>query len=359
MKTIFKKIGLAVFSTILMFFVLEIGLRIIGYDALKRFKNGRELTLQPSTNNDVIYELIPNAKGYIWGTEVEINAKGYRGRMGSVGKFDGFRIIVIGDSITFGNKIPLESTYANQLHETLNKSCSNNYEVLNFGVGGYDILQEISLLEHKGLAYKPNLVVIGFCLNDVGIASPNLEYIKRVKKYKSSIIFQSRVAQFIVDKIEKNRIGVWLNEKNKPQNFLKDYKSKIEKIENNEYMLHEMMRVAPNGHPSIWYDNKYRIGRLRYAFQRLAQLAKKENFKVAIVIFPWLVGNENIYPHRMAHLITTYEAKRVGFDVIEVFDEFMAAGMENLKVSENDAIHPNHKGNEIVAKKLVKYIRKL
>jgi lysophospholipase L1-like esterase len=355
-RSALEKLGLIVLSVIITLAVLEIGLRIIGYDALKRLKNGREFILRPSSNSDLKYELTPGAKGYAWGADVEINAHGHRGRMGTPGKFSGFRTIVIGDSITFGNMLSLESTYAYQLHEILNEN-GFEYEVLNFGVGGYDILQEVALLEHRGLTYEPDLVVVGFCLNDVGIASPNLEYIERVQKYQSRVIFRSRIVQFVADRIDRIRMGTWMKEKNKPEVFQRNYRIRIARIDDNEHVLHELMRSSPDDYPSGWYKNEQRIGRLRYAFEHLSQLAGKENFTVVAVIIPWLVGNPGSYSHETAHQIVTMEARRVGFDVLEIVHEFMDVGIDSIRVLENDPGHPNDIGHRIIAEKLAGYIR--
>ena len=358
-RNIIGNLSLIVFSLTITLIVVEVGLRVIGYDAISRSKNGREIILQPSSNPDIKYELVPGAKGHAWRTDVEINSHGHRGRKGTLGKFGGLRIITLGDSITFGNFLPLESTYAYQLHDILNEHRSEpEYEVLNFGVGGYDILQEVSLLKDRGLAYKPDIVVVGFCLNDVGIASPNLQYIARVQEYQSRLIFRSRVAQFVAIAIDRIRIGRWMAYKNLPEVFQRDYEKKIARIGEDEHILRELMqRTSQQEYPSILYGNEPRIGRLRYAFEHLSELAKKENFSVVVVIFPQLVGEPNNYPHETAHKIVTLEANRVGFDVLEIIRDFMDVGMDKLKISKKDTVHPNDKGHRIAAKKLAGYIR--
>jgi lysophospholipase L1-like esterase len=50
------------------------------------------------------------------------------------------------------------------------------------------------------------------------------------------------------------------------------------------------------------------------------------------------------------------EARRVGFDVLEVVQDFMDAGMENLRISKKDMIHPNERGHRIIAENLVRYV---
>lgn len=339
-----------IISLIISFGVVELSLRVID------LKAGRGLFLQPSPNPDVKYELVPGASGYAWGTQVEINAHGYRGRIGSPANFAGFRIIVLGDSITFGNSLPLEATYAYQMQAILDKSASA-YEVLNFGVAGYDILQEVALLEYRGLTYKPDLVMIGFCLNDVGIQSLNLEYIERLRKYKSNLILSSsRLAQFVVNKIDQIRIGTWMEVKNRPEVFARDYEDRFAPIAADEHELYELMRQVSKGHPSNWYSSELRVRRLRYAFEYLAALAAKERFSVVVLIIPWLVGRANDYPHQLAHEIVKLEARRTGFDIIEVVQDFMDAGMDSLRINREDLMHPNGRGHRIIAEKLVRYV---
>lgn len=333
----------------------ELSLRFVGYDGAGYLKNGRERILRPSPHPDIKYDLRPNVHSRAWGTNVDINAQGYRGRMPDPA-FQGFRIIVLGDSITFGNFLDLESTYAYQLSDILN-TCGMACEVLNFGIGGYDTLQEVALLEHRGLAYKPDLVVVGFCLNDIGVVSPNYEYIDKVERYRSNLIFYSRLVQFIDDRLARAQVGSWLQEKNRAEVFKKDFAGRIAEIHDSENRLLDLMDRIPDQYPSNWYKSRLRVGRLRYAFERLSQLSKKENFTVVVLTIPRLIEVSGVYPHRTAHQIVALEAQRVGFDVVEIVDEFMNAGMDNLKISKKDPTHPNETGHRIMAQNLAGYIR--
>lgn len=355
-KNITINIALIAFSLIITFAVVEGFLRLSGYAETDSTKSQREIILQPSSNPNLKYELVPNSKGYAWGTDVQINGDGYRGYQGQPGKFDGLRIITIGDSITFGNKLPNSDTYASQLSQQL-KQESQNYEVLNFGVGGYDVLQNVSLLEHKGLKYAPNLVVLGFCLNDIGIASLNSEYIERSKKQQSNALSFLRTAQFITDKIEKLRISQWLKNKNQIETFKLDYQGQIANIDANDTELNQLMRSASERYPLVWYQDKHRIGRLRYSLEQLSILSKKHHFNVAVVIFPWLDGDKNNYPYHIAHQIVSSEANRVGFDVLDPTQQFIQQGMTNLRISDKDWVHPNKTGHQIVANQLAQYIQ--
>jgi lysophospholipase L1-like esterase len=50
------------------------------------------------------------------------------------------------------------------------------------------------------------------------------------------------------------------------------------------------------------------------------------------------------------------EARRAGFDTIDLTDEFMRAGMGNLQISLGEIIHPNKAGHTIMANSLSAFI---
>jgi hypothetical protein len=83
-------------------------------------------------------------------------------------------------------------------------------EVLNIGVGGYDTAQEVALLEQFAGQFDIDEVIVGYCMNDVGMVSVNLDYIKRASVYNSKI-YNLRALQFIrlnLDRIELKAISL-------------------------------------------------------------------------------------------------------------------------------------------------------
>ncbi len=79
-----------------------------------------------------------------------------------------FRILNLGDSITMGHGVTKDETYSKFLEIILSDSM-REYDVIqaiNAGVQGYSSFQELEVLK-RSLIYKPDIVTIGFCLNDV------------------------------------------------------------------------------------------------------------------------------------------------------------------------------------------------
>jgi hypothetical protein len=98
------------------------------------------------------------------GTIVSSNSKGLRGNTEyeyprTAGKQ---RIVVLGDSFTFGSEVSDDETYAHDLESDL-----PNTEVLNLGVQGYGHDQMLLYLEEEGVKYHPDVVILGFTYIDI------------------------------------------------------------------------------------------------------------------------------------------------------------------------------------------------
>ena len=98
------------------------------------------------------------------GTLVNSNTRGIRGAQEiPYEKRPGLtRIVVLGDSFTFGEEVGDDETYAHHLQTLI-----PNAEVLNLGVHGYGHDQMLLYLKEEGLKYHPDLVLLGFMPDDM------------------------------------------------------------------------------------------------------------------------------------------------------------------------------------------------
>jgi hypothetical protein len=79
-----------------------------------------------------------------------------------------FRILVLGDSVTFGHGSVYEHTYPYLLEQQLKAWRTDvDWQVWNAAVPGYNSSQELAHLEEVGPRFAPDLVVVGFFENDV------------------------------------------------------------------------------------------------------------------------------------------------------------------------------------------------
>ncbi|BBM81956.1 SGNH/GDSL hydrolase family protein [Candidatus Uabimicrobium amorphum] len=134
-----------------------------------------ELALVPFVDLRSIYtkddirgwKLQANAKGRILGMPFSINAKGVRGKEIDYKRSQSYRILYLGDSVTFGFMIEKDrDTLPYQIENCLKKH-RVNVETINAGVCGYAPSQEYDYLVKEGIKYNPHLVVISVVLNDV------------------------------------------------------------------------------------------------------------------------------------------------------------------------------------------------
>jgi hypothetical protein len=92
------------------------------------------------------------------------NARGLRGRDDYARpKRPGVpRILILGDSFTFGDEVSDTETYAHHLQQLL-----PNTEVINMGVHGYGHDQMLIFFREEGVGYAPDVVILGFVASDM------------------------------------------------------------------------------------------------------------------------------------------------------------------------------------------------
>jgi len=135
---------------------------------------------RPSTN--IIFEYDSNPRSY-FGSQNEVghltNAIGFRGRpfpfdLDAIGneivvpkRPQAIRLAFLGDSFTFGEGVRDEDTYAQVTATTLQETSNDLIiESANYGVGGYNTIQSLHVMERWALRSEPDAVILGFVLND-------------------------------------------------------------------------------------------------------------------------------------------------------------------------------------------------
>ena len=126
--------------------------------------------VRPSPWSDVVYELKPGLVGTFRGKPMRSNRFGMRGPDVEPRKPAGTRRVVgLGDSHMFGWGVGQHEVYLALLESRLQAVAPDRgaVEVLNFAVPGYNTTMEVETLEHRALAFEPDLVVIHFFGNDL------------------------------------------------------------------------------------------------------------------------------------------------------------------------------------------------
>ncbi len=116
-----------------------------------------------------IFRLKSNHQGEYGGVKITTNAYGFRDENIEINKSSNMlRVLVLGDSITFGHGDVLQyELYSEVLEDQLNQYMTSlDIEVLNMGCPGNSAWQEYYDLRN-GLQFQPDVVIIQYTLNDV------------------------------------------------------------------------------------------------------------------------------------------------------------------------------------------------
>jgi hypothetical protein len=290
-----------------------------------------------------------NPRGYFDvanGVENRINANGFRGNEFQTEKPSHvFRMAFLGDSFTFGEGVKFEDTYSEKVSTLLQQKYgkqSKVFESYNFGVGGYNTAQEVFLLNKVVLATHPDIIILGYTLND---AEPELfrlnpatrEWERRAREEvisegnadklpPKSFLFRSRIAQWIWQLISKRGLA---------QQTERYYKQ-LYGPENPGWKVTQA------------------------SLQALINLCESRRIHCYIVCFPLLFKLGPDYPFKDIHAMIRGEIwpeSRRYVHFIDLFDRLEGKKDTDLWVHPTDQ-HPNELVHEIAAEALVDSISK-
>ena len=124
-----------------------------------------------------------------------------------------YRIITIGDSYTYGSAVNTQDNYPSQLEKKLNSDlkCKNisNFQVINFGVPGYDIPYTVERYRIRGQQYSPDLV-LWFLIGD-DFKRYNEQLLPREKALENQLKESGQYSKLIS---QKNYYYAWTKVKN-------------------------------------------------------------------------------------------------------------------------------------------------
>jgi len=240
-------------------------------EGVLRLAHYRMTTFDDSAFRRSAWSFRPNSHqdSYI-GAPVTINNLGLRGPDTTVEKPNGiFRILGVGDSITFGYGVRVENTFLNVLEQDLNASAPAGlrYEVLNAGVPATGLEYYTHFIENDAPAMHPDLILVCMALNDI---DPLLDP-EPVEPHVHMSLLRSFNAYLFLHSRLYNIIYV------RAKSLL--YRLNVLHLEDNDGF--GFLSIEP---PSPAQD-KARAGVNRY-IRRIASFVRSHQQRLAIVVFP-------------------------------------------------------------------------
>lgn len=256
-----------------------------------------------SADPELVYEMAPGGSTTMWGVSIRINDDGFRGRDVDSARA-GPRVLVLGDSVTFGHGVADADLFTSRLEAELVPEWPG-IMVLNRGVTGYSTAQELRLLETRGLAERPDLVIVAYVLNDPDIADGGL-----------ATHFGYRSEWEVVRHLRAAYRHVARRLTSQPERY--EYHNRV--------------------HAANW-------PKIEANFQRLTDLGRANGFAVWLVLVPVLELWDE-YPWIALHAEVRKRAEAAGMKVLDARDAFAGKRPEDLRL---DAWHPNVEGHRLLA----------
>jgi lysophospholipase L1-like esterase len=326
----------AAVTTLAAFLVMEAGLRFLGFEYGRslsymrfNFPNPNELHQVFEPDPFLLWRMRP---GFDFGEGFgPLNSRGFRGPEIPLKKPPAtLRIACLGDSVTFGRP---GASYPALLEKKLSEKLGRPVEAMNFGVPGYSSWQGMKLLPETLDLYEPDVVIILFGWNDHWLAMGYSD--------KDQIVADTD-APVVLDLIRGLRVYQLLNK--------------------------SVARLKPGGEK----PRTLRVspGEYRYNLDAMIRVCRRSNAFPILATSPSAISLGHVpeflthlefirAPEELAELHGLYneisrraasenQAPLIDLDLI-----FNSGDVTSLfEDPENDLIHPNPRGYELVAESI-------
>jgi lysophospholipase L1-like esterase len=277
------------------------------------------------------YEHIPNFGDYLYGEVGKINFYGLIGRGYGLHKDKNiFRILVLGDSIAEnGWPCLFLENYLNN-NALLSRLRYKRFEVWNAGVTSYDVRRYALFLKYKGLKYKPDMVIIFFCLNDFSL-NTNIYYQTKegAEPYYFPIIEISKIYNVNPVLMKKSYL----------------YRFIILRLES--YLLSKKNLAG--------VSREEETG--RYYLQMIKEICKTRNIPLFAVVFPYLMPLNKYSSGAIGEYQTICRAsKELQINYLNLYEYLSKKDLYSLRRFKEDYIHLNPKGYHFAAKVIYEYL---
>lgn len=298
-------------------------------------------------NLKLVYEFVP-------GSTIDsnpINMQGFNDSEFALEKPRGVvRIAMLGDSITQGSYVPARDNFSEKLESLLNERARmrripTRYEVMNFGVGGYNLAAEVETLKEKVLPYEPDIVVLNMFSNDnepiPGVyllfagnqlrltEEERLSLARRyvlnrdslLRRFERDVLYRSKLYLLAVSTMHAKRDGAALS-----------------KVTDLSARVWENMDVVEQG------------------FREISGLRKRHGFKFLICTHPWLFRDGNGNNPMFADIARKFDFE--SFHMLSHYGDLVERRSLRLKDHPRDDCHPNESGHALIAEALFLELKK-
>ena len=152
--------------------IVEVAIRSFDPLGISYFEEGTRYQLDMLPDPVLVYKHAPRLRKIYQGVAVSTNELGLRDRELERKQGKELRILLLGDSVTFGWGVPIEATFGRRLESILAPKREGPVRTINAGVGGYNTVQEYAFLRSFLDTVEPEIVVLLYVGNDIESNDP-------------------------------------------------------------------------------------------------------------------------------------------------------------------------------------------
>jgi lysophospholipase L1-like esterase len=154
-------------SLLLAICAVELGIRTVDPLGISYYELAGDYTRDKMADDHLVFRHKPSWETRYGDVLVTYNERGLRDRP-ILPKAEGeYRILALGDSVTFGWGVPQNQIFTFRLEQLLQGRLQRPVRVINSGVGKYNTVQEVTYFKQEGITFQPDLVMLTYVQNDI------------------------------------------------------------------------------------------------------------------------------------------------------------------------------------------------
>lgn len=147
--------------------IAEVAVRVLDPLGVSYYEFSGEYQLDKQPDPSLVFRHVLSQQKRYGHVLVTYNEQGLRDRPILPKRLEEYRILALGDSVTFGWGVSQNEIFAARLEPLLRARFDRPVRLINSGVGGYNTVQEVAYFQQAGLRLQPDLVILTYVGNDI------------------------------------------------------------------------------------------------------------------------------------------------------------------------------------------------
>lgn len=313
----------------------------------ERYIRMNETIYRRSEHPVLVYEPVRGASVEMEYGPAGFNAAGMRDdREFEMRPADGVRrVAVLGDSLVWSEFLALSDSIPRRVESSLGEG----FEVLNFGVTGYDLAQEAVWYERAVRPLHPDVVVVVYCMNDMMIMSGPFERYANASDRATKDSQEARLAELAPLRRETLDGALAERERRASSKVLSRALGLFERWRFGRHYIDEYL---------VAFDHEPSRQRADTAIERLGAAIEADGARGLFVISPVLERWDD-YRWRAIHAHVRDRAEAAGFRVVDPLDDWRETeDPESMRVG-GDNLHYDGSGARVMGRTIAAAVREV